>query len=81
MSVPATEIVPAERLTPGDRIHVALEGVVVTVLRPGVEAVESCGPIAGRPCLRVWGRREDTGAEGFMTYGPGGVAQVMTDGC
>lgn len=79
MSAPATEIIAAERLAPGDRIHVELEGgVAVTVLRDGVQSVESFGPIAGRPCLRYWCRREDTGAEGFMTYGPGGVALVIS---
>jgi hypothetical protein len=76
VSALAAEIVPAELLQPGDRIDV--DGVTATVLRAGVEAVETVWPLAGRPCLRVWGRREDTGAEGFMTYGPGGVARVIS---
>jgi hypothetical protein len=48
----------------------------VTVLRAPVESVETVWPLAGRPVWRAWCRREDTGAEGFMSYGPGGAAQV-----
>jgi len=69
-------IIAAENLRPGDVI-LASERVPVTVLRDAVEAVETVWPLAGRPCLRYWCRREDTGAEGFMTYGPGGAAVVM----
>jgi hypothetical protein len=45
----------------------------VVVVRPA----ESYKDIFGRPLLRYWCRREDTGEEGFMSYGPDGIAFVV----
>ncbi len=59
---------PAD-LQPGDRylVRVADEDVTVQVVRP-------CEPWTepfGRPgFFRLWCRRDDTGAEGYMCYGP-----------
>jgi hypothetical protein len=66
--------IPADQLEQGNRILCG--DVTVIVLRAGVESVETVWPLAGRPCLRFWCRREDTGEEGFVSFGPAGVAQV-----
>jgi hypothetical protein len=62
---------PSE-LRPGDVIDHRWPDVHVTVLREA----EMHQDIFGRPLLRVWSRREDTGAEGYMSYGPD--AEVAT---
>jgi hypothetical protein len=68
------ELIDAVDLRPGDRVEGAPctdPGVVVTILREGEQTTETVPALAGRPVLRYWGRREDTGAEGFLSYGPG----------
>lgn len=68
------ELVDATELRPGDRIEGAPctnPGVIVTILRDGEQTTETVWPLAGHPVLRYWGRREDTGTEGFVSYGPG----------
>lgn len=70
-----------EQLKPGDTFN--YEGtnppVRVTVLRPAVEARETVVPLAGRPVWHVWCRREDTGAEGFMSYGRPDLAVTLIE--
>jgi len=44
--------------------------VKVTILR----APEAARDVTGMLVVRCWARREDTGAEGYVTYGP--AAQV-----
>lgn len=58
----------AAELREGDRFRT--HGTVVTVLHDAKHTTEVVQPLAGRPCVTVWGRREDTGAEGSMTFGP-----------
>jgi hypothetical protein len=72
-----TRIVDASTLKPGDRIHVPYEANVdVTILREA----EPCRDRFGRELQRFWSRREDTGAEGFMSYGPGGIVHLVRRG-
>lgn len=66
----------ADDLTPGDVIRVnrytAAEGdtsTTVEILRPQ----EPWTDRFGRAMFRYWARRHDTGAEGWMSYGPGGI--------
>jgi hypothetical protein len=69
-----SELIDAANLRPGDRIEgspCTHPGVMVTILRDGEQTTETVWPLTGRPVLRYWGRREDTGAEGFMSYGTG----------
>lgn len=54
-------------LTPGGRFPYA--STWVTVLR----APEPATDIFGRPMVRVWAKRDDTGAEGWMLFGPDAV--------
>lgn len=73
--------VAAETLRPGDRVEGSPytdPGVVVTILREGEQTTETVPALAGRPVLRYWGRREDTGAEGYLSYGPGGIARRVS---
>lgn len=90
-----TEIVPGRDLRAGDVILVdtwartpegkfafgddgrAVRGVHATVLRTGEKAKPDR---FGRVFDAVWARREDTGAEGSMPYGPDGVFPVETRG-
>lgn len=65
-------------LVPGDTI--IRSETRVSVLREPEEHTETAGPLAGRPGLRVWCRREDTGAEGYMYYGPGASVSLVDDG-
>lgn len=44
--------------------------VKVTVLHDAKHTTETVAPLAGRPCITVWGQREDTGQRGTLTYGP-----------
>jgi hypothetical protein len=44
----------------------ATRGTTITVLREP----EPCEDLFGRTMIRFWARRADTGAEGWMTYGP-----------
>jgi hypothetical protein len=65
----------AEDLTPGD-VFLGPGDVHVTVLRDKALDVARNGPLTGQACIRYWCRREDTGAEGYMTYGAGGVVRM-----
>jgi hypothetical protein len=66
-----------ETIEEGDVVAGGPDRVPCEVLRiePGTETV---WPLAGRPCIRLWVRREDTGEEGSMTFGPGGLVEVLT---
>lgn len=67
---------PIEQVAVG---HVILAGpdrqVPCRVLRvePGVETVQ---PLAGRPCIRLWCERTDTGDEGYVTFGPTALVSI-----
>lgn len=65
----------AECLCPGDVIVDTYgERPPVTILRWAVWEPDRFG----RYMMRFWSRRHDTGAEGFMSYGPGGIAPIQT---
>lgn len=68
-------VIDAATLKPGDTIeHIySTPPVRVVVLRPS----EMGSDRFGRPLQRFWCRREDTGDEGFMSYGPGGIAHLV----
>lgn len=72
MIVSHTELRPGDVILAGDN---GARDVRVTILRKGEHGKETIPPLTGRLCARYWARREDTGAEGFMTYGPGGVVE------
>jgi hypothetical protein len=57
----------AAGLAAGDRFRT--RGTVVKVLRDAEEGVEEVQPLAGLPCIRVYGMREDTGKQGWMNFG------------
>lgn len=64
----------ATELRAGDRFDYAFEGepsLWVTVLRNHEWQTDRFG----RPVLAFWCRREDTGAEGYVTFGPEGVVR------
>jgi hypothetical protein len=50
--------------------------VAVTVLR----ASEPCTDRFGQPLFRFWCSRADTGAEGWVTFGSGGVVWTSRGG-
>lgn len=58
-------------LMPGDAFD--RDGVRVTVLRPGEPHVDRFG----RAMRRFWCRREDTGLEGWVEFGSGGVVREV----
>jgi hypothetical protein len=65
-------IVDHETLRAGDVI--SYQGVAITVLRAG----ELGQDLFGRPITRYWCRAdEDPTREGFMSYGPGGVVDLV----
>ena len=73
----------AASLKTGDVVLIEYLGTDIrcTILRDAEPGRETVWPLAGRPCVRFWARREDTGAEGYMTYGPNGVARLaISDG-
>jgi len=47
------------------------DGVTVTVLKDS----EPCSDRFGQDLFRYWCRREDSGCEGWCTFGHGGVVQ------
>lgn len=70
-------IIRHEMLRPGDRVEASPyvnPGVVVRILRAG----EAGRDLFGRPLTRYWSTREDTGEEGFLSYGPGGVVRRLS---
>ena len=67
-------IKPVTVLVPGDRF--AWGGTTVIVLAAPEHSTETVPPLTGQPCLRLHGRREDTGAEGTMTFGLSAGVQV-----
>lgn len=45
----------------------------------GIEhGTETVLPLAGRPCIRLDVRRQDTGEEGWLTYGPAGFVRIAS---
>ena len=66
----------AADLKEGDRFRT--HGTVVRVLHAAKRTTEAVMPLAGRPCVVIWGRREDTGADGSMTFGVTACVQVIT---
>ena len=70
---PRTDLRPVSDLRPGSRLWYPYERVEVEILRdvePGTDQF-------GRPLLRYWARRVDTGAEGYMDYGEGAEAPIV----
>lgn len=63
---------PIAEVKAGDRVQYRADTPVCTVLRPAEQARE----VHGGPCLRLWVTREDTGEEGFITYGPSASVQL-----
>lgn len=60
----------------GDRVAGGPHDVPCTILRdpePGTD-------LFGRETLRFWSRREDTGQEGSLTYGPTGFVRIREPG-
>lgn len=71
------ETITHDQLRPGDRVEASPHtnpGVVVRILR---ESEQGRDPF-GRPITRYWGVREDTGEEGFISFGPGGVVRRLS---
>jgi hypothetical protein len=66
----------AADLKEGDRFRT--HGTVVRVLHDAWRTTEAVAPLAGRPCITLWGEREDTGARGSMTFGPFAAVQTET---
>lgn len=61
----------ADRLEVGDRCARSGEGTeLYTVLRPS----EPCEDLFGRTMFRYWCGAPDGSREGWMTFGPGGIA-------
>jgi hypothetical protein len=59
--------------------HVVAGGpdkVPCTVLRID-HTTETVAPLAGRPCVQLWCRRQDTNQEGFLTFGPGALVTLL----
>jgi hypothetical protein len=65
----AASKLPAD-IEPGDRFTAS--GVEVVALRHPVAGSEPWGS----PTLRIWAKRSDTGAEGFVTYGPSAKVEL-----
>lgn len=65
----------ADDLQPGDVIA-GPNGAEVTILRER----ESWQDRFGRDMFRYWARRADTGAEGWMPYGPAGKVALIRSG-
>jgi hypothetical protein len=64
-------------LRPGD---VIVQGdMLVTIVRHGEAHVETVFPLTGRDCWRYWARREDTGDEGYVTFGPGATVERRSE--
>lgn len=67
-----SETQQAAELQPGDSYEHA--GTTVTVLREQERTVD----LFGRPMLRYWASRADTGAEGWVMFGIAGVVAAVT---
>lgn len=65
-----------ENIQEGARVAGGPERVPCEVLRID-HSVETVPPLTDRPCVRLWVRREDTNEEGFMTFGPRGMVEVL----
>ncbi len=63
-------IFQADTLKPGDVFY--NDDVAVTVLRPS----EPCSDRFGQSLFRFWCTRADTNAEGWCTFGPGGIVHA-----
>jgi hypothetical protein len=69
---------PAKEFVKGDVIVTPNEqgnDTQVTLLKD----VEEGEDRFGRPLLKFWGRREDTGVEGYMSFGPSGHAMRLDE--
>lgn len=71
-----TRTVPHRELTPGT-IVLGPNDERVEIVRGALETTETVLPLAGRPLWRYWARCPETGREGFMSYGDGGVARIL----
>lgn len=60
---------PSEDLRPRDTFY--RDNIKVTVIGP----VQNVTDLFGRAMIRYWCSREDTGDEGWMVFGPGGVVE------
>lgn len=65
----------AEQLKPGDTIVYGYgpQPVHLVIIEPAVTEPDRFG----RPLMRFWCRRADTGEEGYMSYGAGGIADTL----
>jgi hypothetical protein len=65
-----------DRLTPGDvyrNAHPETDVLVLSGTRPTTDRLD-------RPMLTFWARRTDTGAEGWITFGVGGLTRDVRPG-
>lgn len=69
MSTPAI-LKPVLELKPGDVFY--MRGTAITVLKK----LEPTTDWFGQDLFRLWCRREDTGKEGYCTFGPTGVVTI-----
>lgn len=67
--------VEIETIEAGDTVLGGADDVECSVLRVDCD-FETVAPLAGRPRIRLWVQRDDTGDEGYMSFGPGGLARV-----
>jgi hypothetical protein len=76
MSEPAIDLngaeVPAAQLKPGDR-YAGPGGVPVEIARERQPWTDRFG----RDMYKYWARRTDTGAEGWVLFGPAGVVRAL----
>jgi hypothetical protein len=70
----AFEVVPVADLKPGDRIEYREGQSPVLILSREADGTDQFG----RAEIRFQGRREDSGAEGAILFGPTGVARRLT---
>jgi hypothetical protein len=71
-------MIPIDDIQPDMVIAGGPDRIPCTVLRTE-DSVETVAPLAGRPCIKVWIRREDTGEEGYVLYGPNGYVEIFTN--
>lgn len=64
-----------DEMVPGDVIDWTGRATV-EVLRVNEPYTETAGPLAGRQCLAHWCRRLSDGKEGYVPFGPAGMAPV-----
>lgn len=64
-----------DEMVPGDVIDWTGRATV-EVVRVSEPYVEKVGPLAGRECIAHWCRRLSDGREGYVPFGPDGMAPV-----